>query len=106
MFFELRQYRTLPGKRDEWVKIMEERIIPGQTAAGAVIVGSFVGAEEDNLYVWIRRFESEEQFQAFSKAYYGSDEWKNELQPKAGEMLDRSGMVVTRIEATAKSVLR
>jgi hypothetical protein len=106
MFFELRQYRTMPGKRDEWVKIMEERIIPGQTAKGAVIVGSFVGAEEDNLYVWIRRFESEEQFQAFSSAYYGSDEWKNELQPKAAELLDRSGTVVTRIAATPKSVLR
>src|SRR3954454_14262046 len=100
MFFELRQYRTLPGKRDAWVKIMEERIIPGQTAKGAVIVGSFVGAEEDDLYVWIRRFESEEQCKAFSATYYGSDDWKNELQPLAGEMPDRSGTVITRIEAT------
>ncbi len=106
MFFELRQYRTLPGKRDEWVRIMEERIIPGQTAAGAVIVGSFVAVEEDDLYVWIRRFASEEQFQAFRSAYYGSDEWKNELEPLAAQMLDRSRTVVTRIEATPKSVLR
>ena len=104
MFFELRQYRIVPGKRDEWVTIMEERIIPGQTAMGAVIVGSFVGTEEDDLYVWIRRFESEEQHKAFSGAYYGSEEWKNELQPKAKEMI--ASTVVTRIEATPHSAIR
>jgi hypothetical protein len=104
MFFELRQYRLHPGKRDEWVRIMEERIIPGQTAKGAVIVGSFVAPEEDDLYVWMRRFENEEQFKAFSSAYYGSDEWKNELQPAANEMIASTS--VTRIEATPKSVLQ
>jgi hypothetical protein len=104
MFFELRQYRILPGKRDEWVTIMEERIIPGQTAMGAVIVGSFVGAQEDDLYVWIRRFESEERFKAFNSAYYGSEEWKNDLQPKSKEMI--ASTMVTRIEATPKSVIR
>src|SRR4051794_29816294 len=103
MFFELRQYRTVPGKRDAWVKIMEERIIPGQTAAGATILGSFVGTEEEDLYVWIRRFESEGQFEAFRCAYYESDEWKNELQPMAREML--ANVTVTRIEATPQSAM-
>ena len=60
MFFELRQYRTQPGQRDAWVKFMEEEIIPFQVAKGMVIVGSFVAQEEEDLYVWIRRFESEE----------------------------------------------
>jgi hypothetical protein len=104
MFFELRQYQILPGKRDEWVRFMEERIMPGQLAAGAVIVGSFVGQQDDNLYVWIRRFESEEQYQAFRTAYYQSDEWKNELHPRVREMLGST--VVTRVEATPKSVIR
>ena len=106
MFFELRQYRIFPGKRDEWVKFMEERIMPGQLAHGVVIVGSFVGQEDDDLYVWIRRFDSEEHRAAFQENYYGSDEWKNELRPMVDEMLDRPRMVVTRIEATPKSVIR
>ena len=58
MFFELRQYRTKPGQREKWVKFMEEEIIPFQVSKGMVILGSFVGQEEDDLYVWIRRFES------------------------------------------------
>lgn len=104
MFFELRQYRIFPGKRDEWVKFMEERIMPGQLAHGVVIVGSFVGQEGDDLYVWIRRFESQEHLAAFNARYYESDEWKNELHPRVKEML--ASKVVTRLEATPKSVIR
>ncbi|HIO63917.1 MAG TPA: NIPSNAP family containing protein, partial [Dehalococcoidia bacterium] len=59
MFFELREYRTQPGERENWVKFMEEQIIPFQVSKGMVIVASFVGQEEDDLYIWVRRFESE-----------------------------------------------
>ena len=106
MFFELRQYRTLPGQRAAWVKFMEETIIPFQISKGMVIVGSFVGQEEDDLYVWIRRFESEEERAALYQAVYETDIWKNEIAPRVGQMLDRSRTVVTRIEATPKSVIR
>ena len=61
MFFELRQYRIFPGQRDAWVKYMEEVIMPFQISKGMVVVGSFVAQEEDDLYIWIRRFESEEE---------------------------------------------
>ena len=60
MFFELRQYRVKDGKREEWVRMMEEEIIPFQISQGMVVIGSFVGEQEDDLYVWIRRFEDEE----------------------------------------------
>ena len=106
MFFELRQYRTQPGQRDAWVKFMEEVIIPFQIAKGMVVVGSFVGQQEDDLYIWIRRFESEEERVALYKAVYETAEWQNDIAPKVGDMLDRSRTVITRIEATPKSVIR
>ena len=61
MFFELRQYRMRPGQEENWVNYMEEVIIPFQVSKGMVILGGFVGEEEKDLYVWIRRFESEAQ---------------------------------------------
>ncbi|MCH8944006.1 MAG: NIPSNAP family protein [Proteobacteria bacterium] len=61
MFFELRQYRTKPGMRADWVRYMEEVIIPFQVSKGMVVSGSFVGQEEDDLYIWLRRFDSEEE---------------------------------------------
>jgi len=85
---------------------MEETIIPFQISKGMVVIGSFVGEEEDDLYVWIRRFESEEQREELYKAVYESDEWKDEISPQVGDLLDRSQIHVTRIEATPKSVIQ
>ena len=106
MFFELRQYRTKPGQRENWVKCMEEEIIPFQVSKGMVIVGSFVREEEDDLYVWIRRFDSEDERKRLYEAVYESDYWKNEIAPKVPEMLDRDKIKVTRIQATPKSVMK
>ena len=103
MFFELRQYRSLPGQREKWVNFMEDEIIPFQTSKGMEIIGSFVGQEEDDLYVWIRRFESEEERERLYEAVYQSDHWKDKIAPRIPEFLDREKVVVTRIEATSKS---
>jgi len=105
MLFELRQYRCHPGQRENWVRYMEEVIIPFQVSQGMVICGSFVGEEEDDLYVWIRRFESEAQRVELYAAVYESDTWKNEISPRIPEMLDRDKIVVTRMESTPKSVM-
>lgn len=106
MFFELRQYRTRPGQRERWVKFMEDIIIPFQVSKGMVILGSFVGQEEDDLYVWIRRFASEQERKQLYEAVYESDYWKNDIAPQIPEMLDREAIRVTRIEATPKSVMQ
>jgi len=106
MFFELRQYRVKPGKREEWVELMEKEIIPFQIAQGMVVIGSFVGEQEEDLYVWIRRFESEAQREALYQRVYESDYWKNEISPRVGDILDRERIVVTRLTPTSKSVIR
>ena len=106
MFFELREYRTRPGQREPWVRFMEEVIIPFQVSKGMVVVGSFVGEEESDLYFWIRRFESEEQRVRLYDAVYESDHWKNVISPKVGEMMLRERIVVTRLEPTPRSVIR
>ena len=105
MFFELREYRTKPGQREAWVRFMEEVIIPFQVSRDGRC-GSFVSTEEDDLYVWIRRFDSEEQCEALYQAVYQSDEWKNVIAPQIPAMMDRERTVVRRLEATPKSVLR
>ncbi len=106
MFFELREYRTQPGQRDNWVRFMEEQIIPFQESQGMTISGSFVGQEEEDLYIWVRRFEDEEDRKRLYAAVYESDHWKNEIAPKVPEMLDRSKIVVRRIEATGASAMQ
>ena len=105
-FYELRQYKVLPGKLDQWVRIMEEQIIPFQVSMGMVICGSFRGETDESVYVWIRRFESEAQREALYKAVYETDHWKTKIAPRVPECLDREKMVITRIVPTPKSTMQ
>ena len=105
-FYELRQYKVRPGKMGEWLKCMEEEIVPFQVSKGAVIAGSFRGEEDESIYVWLRRFESEEERVRLYEEIYESDFWKNDIAPRLSDMLDREAMVVTRIVPTDMSVLR
>ena len=103
-FYELRQYKVLPGRMDGWIKMMEQEIIPFQVSLGMVITGSFRGETDDSVYIWLRRFESEAEREALYKAVYESDHWKNDIAPRVPEYLERSAIVVTRIVPTPKSV--
>ena len=105
-FYELRQYKIQDGKMDAWLKIMEEEIIPFQCAQGMVICASFRGEEDDSVYFWIRRFESEAARAQLSAAVYESDYWKNDVAPRVGELIDRSATVVQRVTATRMSPLQ
>ena len=106
MFFELRQYRMRPGQEQNWVKFMEEEIIPFQVKQGMVILGSFVGQEDPGLYVWIRRFADEAERERLYAAVYQSDHWTNTIGPQVPAMIDREQIKVTRIEATPHSVIQ
>ena len=103
MFYELRRYTINAGKMDEWVRFMEETIIPFQIAKGMVIAGSFRG-EDDTTYVWMRRFVSEEERKRLYEAVYQTDHWKNEIAPRVAELM-QPDIDVTRIVPTPRSVI-
>jgi NIPSNAP len=105
-FYELRQYKVLPGKLDGWIKIMEEEIIPFQVSKGMVICGSFRGETDESVYIWLRRFESEAERVALYAAVYETEYWKTKIAPRVPEYLDRPGNVVTRIIPTTKSTVQ
>lgn len=103
MLFELRQYHIRPGQRENWVRLMEEEIIPFQVSKGMVILGSFVGEQDESVYVWIRRFKDEEERARLYEAVYQSEHWRTNIGPRIPEMMDREQIRVTRLTPTAKS---
>lgn len=105
MFYELRQYEIRPGKMEEWVRLFEEEIAPFQISHGMIIAGSFVGENDPSVFVWLRRFEDEEERARLYEAVYQSDTWKNEIGPKIGPLMNREAMRVTRLTPTARSVI-
>ncbi len=104
MFYEIRQYRILPGKMEEWLQLMEQEIIPFQVGCGMVITGSFRGEADDSVYVWMRRFESEADRERLYAKVYESETWKNDIGPRVGELIDRDAIQVTRVVPTQLSV--
>ncbi|MDP6606923.1 MAG: NIPSNAP family protein [Dehalococcoidia bacterium] len=106
MLFELRQYKIREGHKENWVRLMEDEIIPFQVAQGMVILGSFTGEDDDSIYVWIRRFKDEAERERLYEAVYDSDHWKENIGPRIPEMMDREAINVIRLDPTAKSPLQ
>lgn len=106
MLYELRRYQIEPGRRDEWLQLMESKIVPFQRSQGMDIVGTFLDEQDPDVFVWMRRFESEEQRVAQYAAVYESDTWKNEIAPVSGQLLRRENISVTRLWPTAASPLK
>ena len=106
MLIELRQYRAHPGKRDDFVRLMETEIIPFQLGKGMVIIGSFVVEDDPDAYVWIRRFDDEAHREALYDAVYKSDHWVSVIAPQIPYLLIREEIKVTRLVPTALSMLR
>ena len=103
MFYELRQYKIVPGKMDDWIKVMEAEILPFQISCGMTITGMFRGEEDETVFVWMRRFESEAERERLYAAVYDSDTWKNEIGPRIAGMIKPGGVQVQRIVPTPHS---
>jgi hypothetical protein len=103
MFYELRQYKVLPGKMDAWLAMMEGEFIPFAESHGMNITASFRGEEDETLYVWMRRFESEAERERVDKAVYESDYMKNDIGPRVSDVLAKDGHSVQRILPTSTS---
>ncbi len=102
-FYELRQYHIRPGKMADWLKLMEEEIIPFQASKGMVITASFRGETDDSVYIWLRRFESESERERLYEAVYQSSHWKESISPRVGQLIDREQIKVQRIVPTRLS---
>ncbi|MFJ9034111.1 NIPSNAP family protein [Streptomyces sp. NPDC102274] len=106
MFYELRRYQARPGRRDEWVRYMEEVVIPFQTSKGMTVTASFIDEEDPDGYVWIRRFDDEAQREELYAAAYENDRWRHEIGPVVDDLLILEKSVITRAVPTPHSPLR
>ena len=105
-FFELRTYKIYPGKMSEWIEFMEETIIPFQVSKGMVINGSFTVEEDNETYVWIRRFNSKEHKEKLYIDVYESEKWKNEIAPKVNKLINKEAIKVVNLKSTNLSVIK
>ena len=100
MFYEIRRYIVRSGRRDEWVRYMEQVVLPYQTGKGVDLVASFVDLEDDDAYVWIRRFDDDDSAARIGAAVYQDRVWVEDIGPKVRALLDVEKSVITRVART------
>jgi len=122
-FFELRIYEVDKHKMPDWIKFMNEEIIPFQRTKGMEINGTFVMDSSDNFfeeggerkmfsevkgstYVWIRRFLNKDHKNDLYKAVYESGEWITYYRPKVKELINLNTIIVHNLSATEMSLLK
>ncbi len=101
--YELRTYRIRSGGRADWVRLMDETVLPFMRETGMDVLGAFVPEDDPDVYIWIRRFADEADRVVRYAAVYQSDRWKQELLPRIDELLIREDIVVTRLVPTPGS---
>ena len=106
MLYELRYYYIEPGKRQAFVEIMESLIIPFQHSQGMIVLGSFIDKDDDNCYIWLRRYRDETDKKEVYDRVYGSEYWSNTIRPKIGDMIIREKTHVNMLQPTAGSILQ
>ena len=122
-FFELRIYEVYPNKMSDWVEFMNKEIIPFQEERGMEINGTFImnssdqffeesgerkmhSEKKESTYVWIRRFQGQDQKNKLYKAVYESNEWIEYYRPKVSEMINLNSIIVHNLSATDMSLLK
>ncbi|QSR84980.1 NIPSNAP family protein [Methylacidimicrobium sp. B4] len=103
MIYELREYRIQPGCLEEFVRFMDEELVPFQVGLGARALGSFTVPGDPSRYVWIRAFADEKERERVCQAIYQSPEWEQRLLPRSAALSERSGARITPLEPTPGS---
>lgn len=73
--FELRRYRTRPGRRDALVAMFEAHFRAAYEAAGATILASWTVPDEPDRWVWIRAFADAAARRRALEGFYGGAVW-------------------------------
>ncbi|GIJ48885.1 NIPSNAP family protein [Virgisporangium aliadipatigenens] len=105
MFYEIRRETALPGRGEELARWMDEQVIPLHEAHGMVVVGAFTEAEDEDAFVWIRQFRSDQERREIVERVHRDPLFESDVRPRLGEFLAGDAVTV-RLVPTARSRLR
>ena len=90
---ELRQYKIIPGRRDEMIALFERHFIDSQDALGMRIVGTFRDLDDQNRFTWLRTFPDMAAREQELNAFYFGPVWQA-YRGEANPLLDDNDNVL------------
>jgi NIPSNAP len=100
---EIRIYTIHEGRRDEFVQLCDERLVPAMKAYGLDVLGQFTSIEDDDTFVWLRRFDSAADRDRQLAAFYATDLWQ-ELSAAAAPYVKDASNVFTVVPTPASTL--
>jgi hypothetical protein len=91
---ELRQYTHHPGRRDDLIKLFEEKFLPGQIDAGMTVIATFRDANDADRFVWLRGFPDMIAREEALKAFYGGSLWKSNRDAANATLVDSDNVLL------------
>lgn len=93
---DLRQYTTLPGRRDDLIDLFDEHFVDGQEADGIHILGQFRDLDDPDRFVWLRGFADLDARARALPAFYYGPVWKEHGPAANATMLDSDDALLLR----------
>jgi len=91
---DIRTYRTVPGGRQEFVRIMAEEAVPMLRRHGIEVVAFGSSLQDDEHALLIRFFGSLKERKVQLERFYGSDEWLKNFDDRVMALIESYHTVV------------
>lgn len=104
MFYEIRRERAVPGRGKELIGWMNEQVIPLHEASGMIVVGAFTDASDEDSFVWIRKFASDEEREEIVERVHQNPLFESAIRPRLKDLMAGEAVTV-RLVPTAHSRL-
>ena len=94
---DLRQYTTVPGRRDDLIELFDAHFVDGQEADGIHLLGQFRDLDDPDRFVWLRGFaDLEARARSLPAFYYDGPVWKQYGAAANATMLDSDNALLLR----------
>jgi len=94
MIIEMRTYKIRPGKRTEFLEVLESKSVPEHQKIGMKILGPFLSIEDADTFFWMRAFPDLKSREKMRDQFYEGKLWKEELEQKLMPILEKYEVVV------------
>jgi hypothetical protein len=94
MFYEIRTEHARAGLGTELAQYMDKTVIPLHRELGMTVVGSFTVADDEDRFVWIRRFEDADDRERVLDAVHSH--------PQCAAVVDTVSALLSRAESTVR----
>ena len=94
MIIEMRTYRLLPGKREEFLAIFRTRSMPAHAEIGMKILGPWLSIEDPNTFFFMRGFPDLASREPMKAKFYEGALWKEELEHVLMPMIEKYDVVL------------